>query len=42
MVVTKGCSVDDLWGCALLRAMCRREVHARLSLGKLNSKETKG
>jgi len=32
MVVSKGCSVGDLWGWALLRA-----VRARL-----NSKETKG
>ena len=42
MVVSKECSVDDLWGWAQLRAMRKREVHARLSLGKLNSKETKG
>lgn len=42
MVVSKGCSVDDLWGWALLRTIHRKEVHARLSLGKLHSKETKG
>lgn len=42
MVVSRRCSVDDLWGWALLRDMHRTEMHCRLPLGKLNSKETKG